>query len=64
MKIHLAVSASYADGRTMTTTLCGRMNAASSEGMNSTEKHEGVTCAFCKKILTMPTHWRYGKFVR
>lgn len=37
--------------RTIYTTLCGRMNAKSRDGMNIANKREEVTCKFCLSIL-------------
>lgn len=34
-------------GVTRTTTLCGRMNASSRDGMNIADTGEAVTCKFC-----------------
>ncbi|MCW0399342.1 hypothetical protein NB700_001898 [Xanthomonas sacchari] len=34
-------------GVTRTTTLCGRMNARSKDGMNIADEGETVTCKFC-----------------
>ncbi|CAJ19878.1 hypothetical protein [Xanthomonas axonopodis] len=34
-------------GMTKTTTLCGRMNARSRDGMNIAGADEAVTCKFC-----------------
>lgn len=33
-------------------TLCGRMNAASSDGMNVADSDDKVTCKFCLKRMT------------
>jgi hypothetical protein len=37
--------------RTVYTTVCGRMNAKSQDGMNIAEKKSDVTCKFCLKRL-------------
>ena len=63
MKTHLAVSLDRVDGSTLTTTLCGRMNAQSEDGMNSTEDRAKVTCAFCRHIILSPTYWRHRKYL-
>lgn len=33
------------------TTLCGRMNAASADGMNIADTDEQVTCKFCLRLM-------------
>lgn len=63
VKIHLAVSGKGAFGGTITTTLCGRMNKKSDDGMNSTGDRAVVDCAHCLRILEWPEHWRYRKYV-
>lgn len=51
MKIHKAISGPGSFGGTLTTTLCGRMNNASQDGMNSSAESNQVTCGFCLKKL-------------
>lgn len=63
MKTHFAVSGRGAFGGTLTTTLCGRMNAKSEDGMNSTEAAADVTCAFCLTILADQNNWRHRKYI-
>lgn len=38
-------------GYTKTTTLCGRMNRKSSDGMNIANTDEEVTCKFCRSLM-------------
>lgn len=38
-------------GVRITTTLCGRMNVACSDGMNIAETDDEVTCRFCLKQM-------------
>lgn len=37
---------------TIYTTLCGRMNKQSRDGMNIADTDAGVTCKFCLRILS------------
>jgi hypothetical protein len=48
MKIHRQVTrpAPFSGGM-LTTSMCGRLNAASKDGMNLTTNPGEVTCAFC-----------------
>lgn len=41
-------------GMTLTTTLCGRMNSGSKDGMNIASADELVTCKFCLRALLKP----------
>jgi hypothetical protein len=63
MKVHLAVSGKGTFGGTITTTLCGRMNKQSRDGMNSSDERDEVTCGHCKAVLADPKHWRYRKYL-
>jgi hypothetical protein len=63
MKTHFAIQTKGAFGSTLTTTLCGRMNAKSADGMNSTTDRAEVTCAFCQAIFTDKSNWRHRKFL-
>lgn len=40
---------------TKTSSLCGRLNNASTDGMNVTDVLEDVTCKFCLKLLPYET---------
>lgn len=52
MKIHLAVvrRALFGDGQ-LTTSRCGRLNAASLDGMNITADEGAVSCRFCLRRM-------------
>jgi len=52
MVIHkdLQRPAMFGEG-TRWTTLCGRMNAKSKDGMNCTDGTQEVTCKFCLKLM-------------
>jgi hypothetical protein len=50
MVTHQAIVRKGPFGGTLTTTLCGRMNLKSTDGMNSSGNDEEVTCKFCLKI--------------
>lgn len=39
------------EGRTKTTTLCGRMNKKNVDGMNIAGWGEAVTCKFCLALM-------------
>lgn len=47
MRVHLAKITPNRFGGTNTTSMCGRLNKASNDGMNITDVHEDVTCKFC-----------------
>lgn len=66
IKIHLAVTyaARAAHGGVLNTTLCGRMNRATPDGMNSTGNREEVTCWYCSEILAKPNNWRHRKYLK
>lgn len=51
MKLHKHKNRPNRFGGTTYTTLCGRMNAASSDGMNVAETEAEVTCKFCLRIM-------------
>jgi len=63
MKIHLNYSIENSYGGYTTGTLCGLENKKSTDGTNSTDKKEHVTCLKCLKILNNPNHWRYRKLL-
>lgn len=58
MKLHLAVqkTGKFPDGAeyTRTYTLCGRENAASTDGTNSTSVESEVTCGHCRRMMRAP----------
>lgn len=51
MKTHMYVTRRNAFGGTTTSSLCGRLNAASADGMNITGDRKQVTCGFCLKLM-------------
>lgn len=53
MKVHKA-KAFRRWGGVGTTSLCGRLNAGSRDGMNVTDADNEVTCAFCLKRMASP----------
>ena len=55
MKIHMRLAREGAFWGTFTGSLCGRLNKASTDGMNITTIRADVTCAFCRK------HPRFAK---
>ena len=54
MKLHLSVTRP-AFGGSLTTSLCGRLNAASRDGMNLTGNESEVTCQYCIKRMEANT---------
>lgn len=48
MKTHMVRVRERRDGSTHTSSLCGRLNRACSDGMNVTDVAANVTCKFCK----------------
>lgn len=54
MKTHFAKTRRNAFGGETTSSLCGRLNAASVDGMNITGEAAEVTCAFCKRHRLYP----------
>lgn len=58
MKLHLSQSRTgkFPTGEEYhsTYTLCGRENAQSDDGMNSTPNHSEVTCGHCLRIMQAP----------
>lgn len=62
MKMHIGISRPVRGGGTMFSTLCGRMNASSKDGMNIADRDEDATCSFClrkaavmRNCPTLPT---------
>ena len=51
MILHSGVMFKNRFGGNTTTTLCGRMNAKTPDGMNIADRPEDVTCKFCLKKL-------------
>jgi hypothetical protein len=51
MKTHYAIQRANRFGGFTVTTLCRRMNKASTDGINSTTDAAAVTCGFCKPLL-------------
>lgn len=51
MKLHKDRQRRNAFGGTTYTTLCGRMNRQSSDGMNIADTDAEVTCKFCLKLM-------------
>jgi hypothetical protein len=47
MKLHKDKQVDRGNGSTLFTTLCGRMNRRSNDGMNIADTDDQVTCAFC-----------------
>lgn len=54
MKLHQALRFKNRFGGMTFTTLCGRMNAASPDGMNIAATPAEVTCLFCRKDRRFP----------
>jgi hypothetical protein len=47
----------FGDECTLRGSLCGRLNSASTDGMNVSDNPAEVTCKFCKRIeATRTTH--------
>lgn len=64
MKLHLNFLTENSFGGLTTGTLCGRENAKSDDGTNSTSVQAEVTCGHCLKILAAGhSNWRYRKYV-
>lgn len=51
MRLHKDKQRPNRFGGTTYTTLCGRMNRRSTEGMNIADTDDQVTCKFCLKIM-------------
>lgn len=53
MKVHLVkiTRGFWGSDSTKTGSLCGRLNNASVDGMNVTDKRRDVTCKFCLKLM-------------
>lgn len=51
MKLHKVVDRKNRWGGFSKTTLCGRSNSNSTDGMNVTSKESEVTCKFCLKMI-------------
>ena len=52
MKIHYAKTRPAPFGKgTLTSSLCGKLNAGSRDGMNITPDRAEVTCSYCLKRL-------------
>ncbi len=62
MKTHVAVQIENRHGGHITDTLCGR-SSAKSDGYNSSENREEVSCLVCSSIASNPKHWRYRKYL-
>jgi len=61
MKLHKGRQHPNRFGGTTTTTLCGRMNAACSDGMNIADDDAYVTCRFCLRQLEITRLLRAAK---
>jgi hypothetical protein len=51
MKLHKDRQVDLGNGATRFTTLCGRMNRRSSDGMNIANSDDEVTCKFCHRKM-------------
>ena len=60
MKLHTGRQHPNRFGGTTTTTLCGRTNAACSDGMNIADD-DGVTCRFCLRQMEITRRLRAAK---
>lgn len=65
MKIHLTRvrKAPFGEG-ILTTSLCGRLNAASTDGMNISDIETEVTCRFCLRRMEISARLRAAKAAR
>lgn len=63
MKVHKAVQVETID-TIITFTLCKRSHSKSTDGYNSTDNDNEVTCKLCLGIMQDATHWRHKKYLK